>query len=268
MNDVDQVLEDIYDALDRQEPQAALELARDSLRAEGEDPVLRFLSGMALMELDLPEDAAGEFQKAVSLDPEDAEFRVNLALALFKSCRFPEATEHARQALEADPKFPDAHFVRALLLERSGDFGGADRHLAEAARIEPETFPAAARLTRKAFEAEAARAADRLPADFRRHLADVAVTIEDLPADEILLDSSPPLDPELLGLFVGVALPERTFTGPGGELPPRILLFQRNLERYACESDRVVEEITRTLYHELAHYLGFEEDQMEGMDLD
>ena len=58
MTDTDPVLESIYDALDRGEPEAALREAREALDAEGEDPVLRFLAGRALLELDRPAEAA------------------------------------------------------------------------------------------------------------------------------------------------------------------------------------------------------------------
>jgi predicted Zn-dependent protease with MMP-like domain len=92
--------------------------------------------------------------------------------------------------------------------------------------------------------------------------------VEDLPSDALLSDEAPPLDPELLGLFVGTARTERTFAAAGIESPPRILLFQRNLERFARDEAELRREIARTLHHELAHYLGFEEEQMADLDLD
>ena len=52
------------------------------------------------------------------------------------------------------------------------------------------------------------------------------------------------------------------------EFPPRILLFQRNLERYARDEAELRREIARTLHHELAHYLGFGEEDMAELDLD
>ena len=268
MTDTDPVLESIYEALDRGEPEEALRQAREALDAEGEDPVLLFLAGTSLLELDRPEEAAEAFARAVDLDPEDAEFRASHALALFRACRFEEATAQAREAVEADPRYAAAHHALGLTLERDGRFDEADQAFSRAAELDSEGYPPPARMTREAFEAQVAAAADLLPEDFRRHLAQVAVTVEPLPSDEILQDGTPPLDPELLGLFVGVALPERSFQGPGGDLPPRILLFQRNLERYALGPQDLRDELRRTLYHELAHYLGFDEEQMAGMDLD
>ena len=264
----DEVLESIYDALDGGDPESALRRARQTIAREGEEPVLCFLSGVALMDLDRPEEAAEAFESAVRLDPDDTEFRTQLAMALFKSCRFEEAAPHAVAALDADPGFPDAHVASALVLERQGRFTEADRHFIEAARLDPQTFPAPVRCDAGTFEQEVQEAGERLPADFRRHLADVVVTVEDLPSNDVLLDVHPPLDPELLGLFVGTSLPERSFAAAGADLPPRILLFRRNLERFAADPQALRDELQRTLYHELAHYLGFEEEQMSGMDLD
>ena len=267
--DIDPTLDRIYDALDAGEHERALGLVGEALEAlpEGEDdPVLRVLAGFALLEMDQPEDAAEQLALAVGRDPEDAEARAALALALFRCTRFAEATEHAKRAVEADPKSPDALNVRALLLEREGETTEADRLFERAAKLDGERYPAPVRFDQTAFEAEVVRAGESLPAEFRRRLGEVAVMVEDLPSDAVLHDDVPPLDPELLGLFVGTALTERTFSGPSAE-PPRILLFKRNLERFVEDADRLREEIARTLHHELGHYLGMDEDGLEQIDL-
>ena len=124
------------------------------------------------------------------------------------------------------------------------------------------------RISREAFEREVVAAGEMLPEEFRKHLAEVPVTVDEVPSEEILTQEAPPLDPELLGLFVGSALDERRFDGPVAAEPPRILLFRRNLERQVADEEELREEIARTLHHELAHYLGFEEEDMPGMDLD
>ena len=260
-------VEAIYDALDRDDPEDALARADRALRRGGEDPVLRFLAGAALLELDRPHEAREQLSGAIELDPDDPELRSELALCLYRCCRFEEAATHARAALEADASFPDAHAIHALLLERQGRFDQADRELVRAAELDPQGFSPPSRMTREAFEQRVRAAGERLPEEFRRHLQQVAVTVEPIPSEEILLAEQPPLEPELLGLFVGVPLSERTHFSPGGELPPRICLFQRNLERYAPEPADLEEQIAVTLYHELGHYLGLDEEQLAEIKL-
>jgi predicted Zn-dependent protease with MMP-like domain len=263
------LIESIYDALDRGDAEAALDIALRALEQEeeAEDPVLHFLAGYAFLELDQPQEAADELTRAAELDPDDAESRAILARSLFRSCRFEEAEAAASKALELDPKQPDAHDVMAVLQERRGKFDEADKLFTRAAKLDPDRYPKTERLDRAAFETEVVRAGELLPEEFRKRLDEVAVSVEDVPSDEIVFGEQPPLDPELLGLFVGVSLADRSHLGPGGELPPRILLFQRNLERYAGDGDTLRKEIAVTLYHELGHYLGFDEDELGELDL-
>jgi predicted Zn-dependent protease with MMP-like domain len=266
----DALLAEIYDFLEAGEPERALAGARIALKREGDDPVLRFLAGQALLDLDQPGEACVELARAVELDPDDPEFRSKHAFALFKACRFHEAEEQSRLAVEADPGCPDALDVRGLLLERRGEFREADAMFREASKLDPERFPALHRLDRDAFDAVLAGALDELrgqPA-FGAHVDEVAVTVDEIPSDDVLLDGQPPLDPELLGLFVGTARDEIGWQGPMVGAPPRILVFRRNLERYCLSREQLHEEIVRTLRHEFAHYLGFEEEDMPGMDLD
>jgi predicted Zn-dependent protease with MMP-like domain len=263
------LIESIYDALDGNDPALALRLASEAMAGPGEeeDPVVHFLAGVALIELDEPEQAVAALARAVELDPDDAEFRANMAFALYRSCAFEEAEEESLRTLEADGSLPDAHYVRALLLERRGETVAADEHFARAAELDPERFPAPSRMSDAEFESHIVRARARLAAEFVRHLDAVAVSVEPFPATEILLEEEPPLDPELFGLFVGVPLTGRSAFSPGGELPPRILLFKRNLERCFPDPAELERQIAITLYHELGHYLGMEEEELEAIEL-
>jgi len=267
-SDAAALVDSIYDALSDDEPEAALALALEAIHSgDGEDPVVRFLGGLALTHLDRLEDATTWLRRAVELDPDDPEFRAELARVLFLSCRFDDADDEVRAALEADGAFADAHEIAGAILERRGRLDEADRSFARAAELAPERFTAPRRLSREEFEREIVLAGERLPETFRRHLEQVAVTVEELPADEILGQDEPPLDPELLGLFVGVPCTERSTFSAGGELPPRILLFQRNIERFAGDEKELRDEIVVTLHHELGHYLGLDEDELEAIDL-
>lgn len=266
--DDDRLVEEIYDALDAGEPERALASARIALHDAPDDPVLNFLAGIALIEMDEPEAADDALTRAIELDPDDPEFRTARAQARFALCRFDEAKDDAQRALATDSSLSDARYTLGLALERDGRFDEADALFLEAARGDPDRFLAPVRLSRSAFEGVVVRAGEMLPEEFHRRLDDVPVVVEDLPSVEILTDETPALDPELLGLFVGTALNERTFAMPGVESPPRILLFQRNLERFARDEGELRREIARTLHHELAHYLGFAEEDMAELDLD
>ncbi len=264
----DRVLEEIYDALDGGRPDRALASARIALHDAPEDPVLHFLAGIALIELDSAAAAIGDLDRAIALDADDPEFRAARASALFSLCRFDEAGQDALHALSADPSQADALQVLGCVLERDGRYKEADEKLAKSARSDPARFATPVRLARDAFESVVASAGRMLPEEFQAHLDAVPVVVEDLPSAELLTDENPPLDPELLGLFVGTALPERSFGAGGIETPPRIFLFKRNLERFARDEAELRAEIARTLHHELAHYLGFAEEEMEDLDLD
>jgi predicted Zn-dependent protease with MMP-like domain len=257
-------LEEIYDALDAGEPEQALALAREALAAGADqDPVLHFLCGVALFELDDPDGASKELLRATELDPDDAEARAHLAEAHYRCCRFDAAEREARAAVRADDTLPHGHWALGLALERRGRYDEAEREFARAARLAPDEFWAPVRFGAQEFERHLRETIDGLPEPFRGHLDQVSVTVDDLPSLPVLTAEEPPLDPELLGLFVGVARTERSVFSAGGELPPRILLFKRNLERVARDADELREEIAVTLRHELAHYLGLEEDEIE-----
>ena len=260
-----QAIEAIYDALSEERPDKALVLARKTLADEKphEDPVLRFLAGRALMELDRLEEAVAELSRAVELDGEDAEFRTDLAESLYRCCRFDEAYEHARRAGELDDSFADAHYLLALLLERRDATSEADFHFARAAALDGDRFPRPIRLESDEFDRQVEQARGQLPEAFRKHLDDVSVIVEELPPEALLCEETPPLDPEqLLGLFVGIMLGESR-QSIGNELPPRIYLFKRNLERMVAGPDELAEQIRVTLFHELGHYLGMDEEELD-----
>jgi predicted Zn-dependent protease with MMP-like domain len=73
------------------------------------------------------------------------------------------------------------------------------------------------------------------------------------------------ITPEVLGLFVGTSVGQKLSSLPGyGDV---VLLFQRNLEGAGTTREEVAEEIRITLLHEYGHYLGFDEDEIEGLGL-
>ena len=256
----------VESALDAGRDEEALELAEKALAAgEGDRLDLLYLAGDAMLALGRARDAEARFRAVLAVDGGGPTSRCWLAMALFRQCRFEESMVECDQSL-ANAQAPiDAHVVRGLLLERREDFAGADACFAHAADADPDRFQTPVRLSRREFDVQVRLSARRLPRQFRRHLDRVPVIVQDLPALELLRGGGDDLDPELLGLFDGTPLPD---TGGALELRPNyIYLFQRNLERIARDREDLIEQVSITLYHELGHYLGLDEDDLDEMGL-
>ena len=105
-----------------------------------------------------------------------------------------------------------------------------------------------------------AAAIDRIPAEFRAAMKNVAIVIEDRPGFEV----SETLEEgeALYGLYQGVPLPERT-ADDSGMTPDVIFLYQKPLEEDFPDREDLIREIEITLVHEIAHYFGFDEDTLE-----
>jgi len=94
---------------------------------------------------------------------------------------------------------------------------------------------------------------------FRTYLDVVPVIVEDYPDAAVCRAMKLNRD-ELLGLFQGIALPERHVDGPDG--PNQIYLYRRNLLAGCRTRRQLARQIRQTLVHELAHLLGFSEQQI------
>ncbi|HEX2346112.1 MAG TPA: metallopeptidase family protein [Gaiellaceae bacterium] len=93
-------------------------------------------------------------------------------------------------------------------------------------------------------------ALDELPPNIVDALSNVAVVIEDENPD----------DPDLLGLYHGVPLPERG--DMAGTLPDKISIYRIPLEESFADPEELREEIRITVLHELGHYFGLDEDRI------
>ncbi|MCM3778944.1 MULTISPECIES: metallopeptidase family protein [Microbacterium] len=107
-------------------------------------------------------------------------------------------------------------------------------------------------MTADAFEELVVDELDRLPDDMVEGLDNVVFVVEDRPEDGSL---------DLLGLYDGLALTERTQYGMG-ELPDRIVVY-REPHLAACDDeDELRDEIHTTLVHEIAHFYGIDDEQL------
>ncbi len=118
-------------------------------------------------------------------------------------------------------------------------------------------MPKATVLNHEEFETVVERAVSALPAWVHEALHNIDLLIED--------EAGPDLDPDgqgLLGLYVGIPLAERGEAAMG-ELPDVVYLFRKPHLALGLSGAELEAEIATTLIHEIAHYFGFDDDELE-----
>ena len=106
------------------------------------------------------------------------------------------------------------------------------------------------------FDDHVRAALDELPPHIAAALENVAVVVEEENPD----------DPDLLGLYHGVPLPERG--DMAGALPDKISIYRLPLEESFPDPDELRDEIRVTVLHELAHYFGLDEARIADLGYD
>ena len=106
-------------------------------------------------------------------------------------------------------------------------------------------------MTPRRFEDLVGDALDLIPAELARAMDNVVVLVDDRNAH----------DPQLLGLYEGVALTERT-GDYAGVLPDRITLYREAILDVCDDEDDVVDEVAVTVVHEVAHHFGIDEETL------
>jgi predicted Zn-dependent protease with MMP-like domain len=120
-------------------------------------------------------------------------------------------------------------------------------------------------MTRDEFLALVDEALETIPDDFRSAMQNIAIVVEDEPSREQLasVEIAPP--DTLLGLYEGIPLTERDWAH-GNVLPDKITLFQGPIEDASDDEDDIVVAIGETLIHEVGHYFGLSEDEIEEIE--
>jgi len=120
-------------------------------------------------------------------------------------------------------------------------------------------------MRRERFRQLVEEALQTIPRRFRNRLKNVVVLVEDEPPLDVLreMDIEPP--DTLFGLYHGTPLTSRPWDY-GNALPDRITVYQHPIED-ACETEaEVVATIGETLIHEVGHFFGLSEDELEEIE--
>jgi predicted Zn-dependent protease with MMP-like domain len=109
----------------------------------------------------------------------------------------------------------------------------------------------AASMSPQRFDELVSDALDEIPSGLAKAIDNVVVLVEDRHPDE----------PDLLGLYEGIALTERDSTYAGA-LPDTITIY-RDALLDVCETEAdVVDEVTVTVIHEIAHHFGIDDERL------
>ncbi len=105
------------------------------------------------------------------------------------------------------------------------------------------------------FEALVNEALDGIPDELAGLVRNVVVLVEpEPPAD----------DPDLLGLYDGVALTDR-YGDMLPELPDRIFIYRGPLLEMCETEEELVEEVRITVVHEVAHHFGIDDARLHDL---
>lgn len=258
-----------WEAMETGDPETAGLEAEAMMDDSDSHPEVRFLLGAALLESGVPGDALDHLRACEGLVEDPVFHQFYLGSALFENLYVDEAEAVFREVIRSEPQYAPPRYGLAQCLEFQGEFEDAEKQYELANRLDQEGYPMPVRMKRTAFHRVVEEAAEHLPPDLRNHLRRIPVVIEDLPSLDILRSEGgdDPITPVVLGLFVGPSLRERSVY-ESVTMPPTIFLYQRNLERICQTREELINEIRLTLYHELGHYLGLSEDDLEERGLE
>jgi predicted Zn-dependent protease with MMP-like domain len=184
------------------------------------------------------------------------------SLAHFHRVELDPARVDAEKALTIRPQLGEAHALLSRIHELLGHESVARGHMEEAHDIDPEAFPLPLEVSDEDFDRLVEKSVAELPEQVREHLQDIPILVEPLPRREMLVAERPPLAPDLLGLFVGRHLLEASHADLP-VAPGAIYLFRRNLLRACHDREELEREVRITVQHEVGHYLGLDEDDLE-----
>jgi Flp pilus assembly protein TadD len=234
---------------------------------------LALLEAQALNYLGRADEALARVESSIELDPSKIDARFELAMTLFNLCRLDRAKQTFSEVLASAPDDADAHHYLGLIFEAQGRASDAELHFARARALAPDRFQAPILLGPAEFKAAVDHAIGQLDPTNRALLAQVKLELADLPALADLTAVDPPFPPTILGLYRGAPLQDRVgghaHAPPGDPSDPRsIVLYRKNLARAVSSRAELEEQVRMTLWHEIGHLRGEDEDDLRERGLE
>lgn len=120
-------------------------------------------------------------------------------------------------------------------------------------------------MQRDDFERLVDEAWETIPESFRERFSNLTVVVENEPRAEHLESAGVPPGHTLLGLYQGIPLSQRGWNY-NMALPDQVTIFQGPIERAARSPREIPRIVYETLWHELGHHLGMDEEQVRAAE--
>jgi predicted Zn-dependent protease with MMP-like domain len=120
-------------------------------------------------------------------------------------------------------------------------------------------------VTLKEFEELISEAVNNLPENFKEKMENIAIAIEDLPSQELLIEMKIKSPYGLLGLYRGVPYPRRGIWYRN-VLPDKIIIFKKPIEVRCRNREDIKESVRRVVIHEIGHYFGLNEADLRKIE--
>jgi predicted Zn-dependent protease with MMP-like domain len=106
-------------------------------------------------------------------------------------------------------------------------------------------------------------AVESLPPYFKDRIDNVIFAVEDKPDPD---DLEPDHPDDVLGLYIGIPLPERSVFEEHFALPDVIIVYKDNIEAISDDEAEIKRQIYETVFHEIGHYFGMSESAMDAIE--
>jgi len=115
-------------------------------------------------------------------------------------------------------------------------------------------------MDRGKFEELVKQGIEAIPKRFLKKLDNVDIVVEDEPTEKQMEKLKLRKDVKLFGLYEGIPQTKRGFYS--GVLPDKITIFKKSIEEVAFDEKQIKEMVKKTVWHEIAHHFGMDEERV------
>jgi predicted Zn-dependent protease with MMP-like domain len=115
-------------------------------------------------------------------------------------------------------------------------------------------------MDREKFEELVKEGIDAIPKRFLEKMDNVEIVVDDEPTELQMEKLKLRKDAKLFGLYEGIPQTKRGFYA--GVVPDKITIFKNAIEETCSNDEQVKERVKNTVWHEIAHHFGMDEERV------